>query len=164
MTQATSHAYEKLAALMEKEIDQAAALDMALRVEKDILSDKDFDGLEIVTAKKQTIVDALNALDAERQQLLHECGYGADRAGVEAFIDAQTGAHRQRLEELWRRLLDTVGACQQQNLVNGSIIGMSMRHCTQAMAVLCGQDPKDALYDPRGNASTNTQRQRHVKA
>ncbi len=164
MTQDTSLAYDKLVSLMEREVDQASALNTALRLEKDILSEKDFDGLEIVTAKKQTMVDALNALDAERQQLLHECGYTMDSAGIDAFIHAQQGARRQRLEALWQRLLDTVGACRQQNLVNGSIIGMSMRHCAQALAIICGQDPGEALYDPRGNASTNNQRNRYVKA
>lgn len=164
MTQDTSLAYEKLVSLMEREIDQASALNTALQLEKDILSNKDFDGLEIVTSKKQALIDALNALDAERQQLLHESGYGADSAGVEDFIHTLQGARRQRLEGLWRRLLDTVAACKQQNLVNGSIIGMSMRHCAQALAVLCGQDPRDAVYDPRGNAAANTQRQRYVKA
>lgn len=164
MTQNTSLAHEKLISLMEKEIDQAAALNSALQLEKDILSNKDFDGLEIVTAKKQALVDALNALDAERQQLLHESGYNSDSAGIEDFIHALPPPYRQRLEGLWRRLLDTVGSCKQQNLVNGSILGMSMRHCAQALAVLCGQDPRDAVYDPRGNAAANSKRQRYVKA
>ena len=128
MTHDTSHAYVKLVSLIEKEVDQASALNTALQLEKDILSNKDFDGLEVVTAKKQSVVDTLNALDAERQQLLHECGYSTDSAGVQAFIHAQSGVRKQQLESLWQRLLDTVDACQQQNLVNGSIIGMSMRH------------------------------------
>lgn len=164
MTQDMPIAYKKLVSLLEQELDLASALNTALRLEKDILSNRDFDGLEVVTVKKQTIVDALNALHAQRQQLLHECGYGTGNAGVEAFIHAQPETCRHHLEGPWRQLLDTVGACQQQNLVNGSVVGMSMRHCARALAVLCGPDPGEALYDTRGNAPSNSQRQTRVKA
>jgi flagella synthesis protein FlgN len=164
MKQSSSDTRGQMATLLEQEIEHATALNTALQLEKDILGNKDFEALEVVTVKKQAVIDALNALDAERSRLLHECGFTADNAGTETYIHAQAGPQGQQLERLWRRLLDIISSCRQQNLVNGSIIGMSMRHCAQALAVLRGQDPTDALYDSRGNAASANQRQRYVKA
>lgn len=164
MSDDTSQSAASLAQLIAREIQYVSELIDILRAENDTLNHNDRDGLITVIADKQGVIEALNEVDRRRAHCLNGAGYAADRHGVEAYIRDQAQPARGKLERLWQQLIELASACQRQNLVNGSIIGMSLRHCTQAVAVLCGQDPRQELYDPRGNALAAPRHRLPVKA
>jgi len=153
-----------LSHLIQQEMHHVLDLTKALEAEKDALGRNDHEGLVGVIAQKQAIIDGLNQVDQRRGQLLRGAGYGSDQAGIESYIGDQPEPKRQQLRDLWRQLLRAVSECQQKNLVNGSIIGMNLRHCAHAVSILCGHDPRQELYDPRGNASSTQPHGRPIKA
>jgi flagellar biosynthesis/type III secretory pathway chaperone len=160
----TSQSGMDFAVLLAEEIDCVSKLKETLQIERDCLHGNDHERLAAVTAQKQDVVDSLSGMDKRRSALLHTAGYTNDAKGIEAFIRDQSGAVRRQLQGLWQQILELASACRQQNLVNGSIIGMSLRHCSNVMAILGGRDPRDELYGPRGNASAPNQQRRPLKA
>lgn len=152
------------AALLTEEIEYISRLNDALRIERECLSGNDPECLAAVTVQKQNVVDALSGMDRRRAVFLQKAGYSNDNTGIEAFINSHTGNVRKQLQGLWLQMLELASACRQQNLVNGSIIGVSLRHCTNTLAILSGRDPRDELYGPRGNASAANQQRRPIKA
>lgn len=153
-----------LSQLLKLELEHVSDLMQTLGDEQNSIGHNDHEGLVAVIAKKQTVIDALNRVDRARAELLNAAGYTADYTGVESYIADQAEPDRQHLNKLWERLLQAVADCQQKNLVNGSIIGMNLRHCAQAVAILCGQPPRQELYDPRGNPSAIQPQGRPIKA
>ncbi len=153
-----------LSNLLKQEIQHVSDLTEALGAEQSRLGANDHDGLIGVIAQKQAVIDALNRVDKARAELLHAAGYGTDHIGIDSYIDDQPEPYKRQLKGLWRQLLQSVGECQQKNLVNGSIIGMNLRHCAQAVSILCGQDPRQELYDPHGNASSGQTHGYPIKA
>lgn len=162
MDSALSHT--GLSQLLDREMRLVTDLTGALEAEQRSLGDNDHEGLLAVIARKQAIIDSLNEADKARAQLLEHAGCAPDQAGIESYIDRQPEPSRRQLKDLWRRLLEAVADCQRRNLINGSIIGMNLRHCAQAVSVLRGRDPRQELYDLRGNASSTPRRGHPIKA
>lgn len=160
-----SAAARELADILAGEIDHAADLHAALQTETDQLSSGGYDALAQVAAHKERLIAGLGELQRRHAQVLAAAGYAADASATEQFIRELTEPDRARLQSQLQRLTDLLRACRDRNLVNGSVIGMSLRHTRQAFALLCGRDTTEPLYDPTGNtAAAATQRHRSIKA
>lgn len=112
--------------------EEASRLAEALAAERGALERADADALHLAGGAKQTHLDRLEQLDAERQQL--------SRA-----LAATTPAQR----IAWEGVMAALAECQRANQSNGQIVGQRLRQVRQALSVLTGST-ESGVYGPGG--------------
>ena len=155
--------HKELGSILKDEIEHVSLLKESLCAETKILEENDPQALNEITERKQWLVNTIAELDEKRSDLLRNAGYSADPAGTEAFISNLADTDSNMINPLWQELLKLTADCQRQNIINGSIIGNSLRHFNQAIALLTGQDTNAETYSPSGSTSSPTQQSRTIK-
>jgi len=134
-----------LTALLREELAATERLEQFLRREYDALKSRDLVGLEqIVTdlvgleqivTEKQTCVDRLRELIADRLAYLRERGASADAPGLAAQVDALPSPERDETNRLWAALERAAERVRTQNEVNGTVIAASRNHVERMLAI-----------------------------
>lgn len=136
-----------LTALLREELATTERLEQFLRREYDALKSRDLVGLEQIVTEKQTCVDRLRGLIADRLAYLRERGASADAPGLAAQVDALPSPERDETSGLWAALERAAERVRTQNEVNGTVIAASRNHVERMLAILRGRDSLDFLYD-----------------
>ncbi len=124
---------DELNRVLAQEIQAAGHLLRLLEDEHAALRGDDPDRLLEAVAAKERCAQSLERLTRRHRALL--AGRAADTVPEDAL-----GEELQRLAE----------ACRRQNAANGRLVEARRRHAEQALAILRGQSPGTAGYDPRG--------------
>ncbi|TAL71624.1 MAG: flagellar protein FlgN [Rhodanobacter sp.] len=125
-----------------------AQLGSVLAAERVALHDGDTEAIDQTGARKQALMQQLEALDAERQQFARE--------------QPQVAASR---NPAWRELVTALQQCQEQNLRNGNLASQRLRAVRQALAILTGgDDDGNGLYDSGGGLRGDIMRSRPLAA
>ncbi|MFN2309367.1 MAG: flagella synthesis protein FlgN [Gammaproteobacteria bacterium] len=151
---------ERLNALLHAEYACAGQLVTLLETETAALQGRDIDALETLAADKQALMQHFESLEAQRQALLEQAGFGGSPADVEGCIAWCDGSGQ--LARGWHLLLERIRRSQHQNRCNGAILEASRRHAQQALAVLRGQAPHGDLYHANGCTTTDNTRGRSI--
>jgi flagella synthesis protein FlgN len=141
---------QRLKAALEHEIQCTEALIRALDEEQEALTGREPARLETVLRDKQSQLVELEQASRQRNAVVQQAGYSADRQGVEACVracDVQGS-----LNALWERLNELVRQCRERNRVNGGIVELSRHHVQRALAVLRGGLPDSDLYTSEGRS------------
>jgi flagella synthesis protein FlgN len=120
-----------------------------LQDEQDALVKGNTDHLTELAKRKTEQVSALSRLAENRSRLLADAGFGADRQGLEAWLERHDSPSNE-LRILWNDLLQAADAARQTNETNGSMIENRLRHNQQALAVLQSAANQASLYGPDG--------------
>jgi flagellar biosynthesis/type III secretory pathway chaperone len=120
----------ELSDVMNEQIRCAEAMLETLGRENVALVAGDADALRATGAHKAQLVESLEALEAQRHDLA-----GADEA-----------AQRESAE--WRKLIEIVSACKDQNQRNGALLKARSEQVQIALRALRGSEP--GFYDPSG--------------
>ncbi|AFJ02601.1 Flagellar biosynthesis protein FlgN [Methylophaga frappieri] len=130
-----------------------------LQVERQALMDRDETKLNHCLKQKQPLVRQLEALGRQRELILKQAGFPADRQGMAAFIANQLPAQAETLQKMLASLKQTAQACQQNNQINGGIVSVNRQYLQRAMSILRGRDPEASAYGPGGEYTSGVVRQ-----
>lgn len=152
------NALPRLRQILEREHDAISLFVELLRQEQSDLAKGHTDGLAVLAEKKNHLADQLKTLSGERNAVLSEEGFPADRPGVEAWC----ASHPQDtgVGEAWASVLERAMQAKEINAVNGELIALRMRHNAQALEALRSSKQPFSLYGPNGQHATapNTRR------
>lgn len=136
--------------LIEDDLAPTQELLELLEKEAVALHGRDMPLLEVILARKQSLVVLLEQQGKRRHHLLTSLGLSADRAGVQALA-AQSPNGELLLQQL-DALNQLMDACKQVNESNGRIIHMQQHTTANQIRILNGGD-SPSLYDSRGATS-----------
>jgi flagellar biosynthesis/type III secretory pathway chaperone len=141
----------RLDACLQREIQAGGRLLEILRREHQALTANDLARLDEAVAEKAGLVAAMEACGSERNALLRDAGFDADRTAMDRLLDQHDSQRRSGVQRAWTRLLEIGAECQRQNLINGIIIQAGQQHARQALAILRGQPAvTGGEYGPEG--------------
>jgi flagella synthesis protein FlgN len=138
------------AATLDEEKTTAGALAELMQREQACLIDADIDGLGTLTDAKSQLVAQLATLTTARYQALQQAGHTGDEAGMQAWL--KTAGAPQHALACWQSLLNFAQAAKELNRTNGLLIGKHMARNEQALNILRGASPANALYGPNGQS------------
>ena len=134
------HLSEGLIAVLKEQIHCAEAMLTTLGHENEALLRGDAERLNAAGATKAQLVETLESLEHQRRSLAEAITAGvAATAGPGAAADPE-----------WRRLLDLIGECKQQNERNGALVKARSEQVRTALRALRGTEPD--LYGRSGLA------------
>ena len=131
------HVSEGLIAVLQEQILCAEAMLETLGRENRALTSGDAEQLNAAGADKAQLVETLDALERQRRSLTDAVVTGVAAAGA-----AQPAE--------WRRLLDLITECKQQNERNGALVKARSEQVRIALRTLRGSEPD--LYGRSGLA------------
>src|SRR5690606_32805519 len=99
----------------------------------------DSESLNATGADKARLVETLESLESERRTLTE---------AIETTLLETESTEA----PAWRKLLDLIAACKEQNQRNGALVKARAEHIRQALKVLRGADDPEC-YDPTGLTS-----------
>lgn len=136
-----------LATVAEEIATAAKRLLAQLETERSALISGDATTIDLVTAKKQALLQQIETLESERRHLLSYIGEGTYQLpfAMERELAQYKGAAQQ-----WRDTVATLARCQQLNEANGSLVELRMRHVRQALDLVMGVPSRTELYGPQG--------------
>jgi flagellar biosynthesis/type III secretory pathway chaperone len=133
------HVSEGLIAVLQEQILCAEAMLEALGRENHALTNGDAELLNAAGANKAQLVETLDALERQRRSLTDAVATGVATAAAGATQPAE-----------WRRLLDLITECKQQNERNGALVKARSEQVRIALRTLRGTEPD--LYGRSGMA------------
>ena len=158
-----SEAAERFRKLIDAQTEAAGELAAVLEQEYAVLKGDKADGLEAFADSKAPHVEALARLGSEVNAILASAGFAADADGVAAFIQAEDADGEAELEATWQALLQLLGQCHHQNLVNGTVIELRHRSVQHLLTALTGQNGTQT-YDLQGKTHSGSIPQSLAKA
>ena len=133
------HINQTLIAVLNEQIRCAEAMLSTLGRENQALLAGDSESLNATGADKARLVETLESLESERRTLTE---------AIETTLLETESTEA----PAWRKLLDLIAACKEQNQRNGALVKARAEHIRQALKVLRGADDPEC-YDPTGLTS-----------
>ena len=124
----------RLENLLDREIEAARLLSIALVAEKAALTGDDTDAVHTMAAEKIRLLGTLETMEVERRALWPV------PAGTLSFGNA--------VAERWRSLMQLMAGCRAANEVNGHIIHIRQNQIRQLLDIVRGGPP--LTYGPQG--------------
>lgn len=140
-----------LADIIAAEADVVSAFVLLLQEEQEILKTGEPDALPAVVERKMTTTQKLAPLSVSRNSELARTGFAADRAGIEAWLQANPGDQATRQQ--WDKLMSLAAEARELNRVNGELIRLRLQHNTQAVETLLAAANRQDLYGADGQAA-----------
>jgi flagella synthesis protein FlgN len=132
-----THAQLGLEDLLDREIEAARALSLALAAERAALTGDEPTVVHQSAADKIRLFAEIEAMEAERRALWNppEAGTAAESTSV-------------AVTERWKALLELMAGCRRANEVNGHIIHIRQNQIRQLLNIVRGGAPM--TYGPQG--------------
>ncbi len=128
-------AQRRLEDLLDRELEAARRLSIALAAERAALTGDTPDAVHRMAAEKIALLATIEALEVERRSM---CGTpAAGDAGIMATV-----------AERWRALMELIAGCRSANEVNGHIIHIRQNQIRQLIDIVRGGAP--VTYGPQG--------------
>ncbi|HED36018.1 MAG TPA: flagellar protein FlgN [Gammaproteobacteria bacterium] len=113
-----------------------------LKQEKQALGSQDFEQLKQLANNKQTLLDKLQLLDAQRDKkfssLLQQSHTSEKNTSDENFNSYITSTHNTALINQWAVTQKSIAGCQQQNEINGQILRKQGQLNLEMLSILTG--------------------------
>lgn len=151
----TSRANPFLKALLA-EIEVVQQFVDLLKLEQTSLSNGSTDDLLEFADQKGKLAVQINSLATQRNTLLAGQGFGADRAGVEAWCAKQP--KEKATANAWANILSLAYEARELNRLNGELIQIRLQYNSKALEALQGGENSFDLYGPDGQATTQGHR------
>ncbi len=132
-----THAQRRLEELLDREIEAARALSLALAAERAALTGDQPTVVHQSAADKIRLFAEIEALETERRALWNPPEPGS--AGESASV---------AVAERWNALLELMAGCRRANEVNGHIIHIRQNQIRQLLNIVRGGAPM--TYGPQG--------------
>jgi flagellar biosynthesis protein FlgN len=132
-------------------VEELAALERfhsLLLQEQEVLTHAHADKLPPLVEQKSALAGRLGQFLAERERSLTASGFPTGREGMDAWLAVQP--EKQRLSEIWARLLHLAEEARRQQALNGKLIAIQLQHTQQALAALMSAGGHPLTYGPDG--------------
>jgi len=139
------------ATLLQHEIQAVERFVDLLRSEQSALQAGDAEALTGLTAAKNSLIDELGRLAAERNRQLSQLCGAEDRDGLARWAEANGPA----AAELRQRLLNLAAEARELNTLNGKLLTLRLNHTQSALFAL-HPGTLDHVYGRDGQPSTRT--------
>jgi flagellar biosynthesis/type III secretory pathway chaperone len=136
-------ARRRLEDLLDREIETARLLGIALGAERAALTGTSAEAVQNGAAEKMQLLGAIEKLEDERRALAAAAEQGLPGASV-----AQGVGVAATVAERWRTLMELMARCRMANEVNGYIIHLRQGQIKQLIDVVRGGSP--ATYTAQG--------------
>ena len=127
----------QLKQLLQTQNDHITRANDYLAVLKQAISEGRLDGLQQSLSHPDLAIDEIEKLEAQRQQLLADSGFAADRGGLAnciAWCDDDNG----RLAELYKQLLENLYQLRHSIQVNSLLVNRGQQRVRRSIGVLTG--------------------------
>lgn len=145
---------QRLAELLRQEQNSAQRLHSELERQHEGLASSQPELIEASAHATQQHVQALAALEKQRNALAARLGYSGDNDGMEQLI--RWCDYDGTLAQQWRKLLEMARRCRDSNQVNGAVVDINRRRIRQALGILRGQLSDAELYGRSGQTASDT--------
>jgi len=116
--------------------------------EREMLEQRQHDGLPQIIEQKDQLLDALAQSARQRQQILQALGLKPDTQNWQDLLSAHAALAESR--EPWHALKNAFGECQRLNDINGKMISRSKQTLGNLLNILRGQVATPQLYTQTG--------------
>ncbi|MCK4742523.1 MAG: flagellar protein FlgN [Sulfuriflexus sp.] len=131
---------------------QAQLLIQLLDDERVCISSNDGQALEEIAVNKATLAQTIQASTKVFSQQLQQAGFSADNHGLTDYFENCDQTHASNFKDTWQNLQLRLKECQDENRINGKLLGSSQRRIKQALSILQGQPVDEDLYGRGGEA------------
>lgn len=146
----------ELRRILDRSLECAVRLEELLREEQTALERQEIEKLPPITASKETCVQCLQSLEAERRSLCAALGFGAGPAEMEKLLKwCDSGS---AVSTLWSRLLVLAEQCESLNRTNGAVGRIRHDQVMSALVLLSGNGAATPQYRADGQESSRFQR------
>lgn len=142
---------EKLATILQREIDNLNTLQSIVDREYEALADANIPAIEALIAEKNRALHTQAELAKSRQDIVQQHSFDDTPDGLLRFIDECD--NRDTLSTAYRHLSTLARDCRDSNRANGRLISQKQRHAADALDVLRKTDSKSSLYSSQGKTS-----------
>lgn len=143
-----------VSAIIEQEIAQIGRLIETLTLEQESLKTGDANALPEICAGKNSLVAAMNQLEAERMQAIGQEVTANDRLNMTRWLADNASDTDATVN--WKKLLKLASDAKALHEVNGSLIDLHLRNTTDALAILTQHPESPTLYGASGQTMPNT--------
>ena len=152
---------EELKKLIKQDIVDLTALNSILEQEKVTLTTSNTQKISKLAEHKSQTVAQLESRAKAKAKLMSNSGMGIRPGQVEEKLSELKD---DVLMSLWQESRNKLNDCQQQNVVNGSIISQSRQRVTKLMSIIRGQHKAPNLYGQQGKSQSFNSSHRIGKA
>lgn len=131
-----------LLSILAAELDAMARLHGELQQESDALEYLHADRLPALAERKQSLVEALEALTAQRTECLRRAGIGAEQAGMRAYLSTASA----EVVKAWDDLIAETAACEALNRHNRALNQSGQRQIRRLLRALRGEPVEPPTY------------------
>lgn len=151
--------------LLEENIQTTDKLLTLLEEERTHLKQRNHTVIPALLEQKHQLMSRLEQTAAQRQQWLTQAPQQTDtQTADERWNTLLTDLGGPTLTKLWDTFKDNLTACQQNNEVNGRMIGRGQQSVRQLLTLLKGQVEAPTLYNQSGSTQSHSLSQTVVKA
>ena len=146
-----------LAKHLKQEIEWIKELNNTLHVEKQVLSTRQFDKLEALAEKKQTLSTSLENSSIERMKLIGDPDTKSPSKFLQNFLKECTPDDSKLINDLNKELAEELSICRELNTVNGQVIATNIHTREEIVNILSGgTKAKDvSVYTSTGNIKSS---------
>ncbi|MDP3511984.1 MAG: flagellar protein FlgN [Sulfuritalea sp.] len=142
--------------LLEQTIAELQGFVAVLAAERNALVSGDIDQLPTIAGEKSQQAVRLANLEAERDAAQRSAGFAAGRAGLDAWVGANT--RPTAALGMLQRYLELAAAAKRENELNGKLIAARMQQNQQALATLLGEAADATPYGADGQQKSSSGR------
>lgn len=140
--------------LLRREVELLESFAKLLEEEQSILKQNIPDELPALAKKKAPLIEALNAIEAQRNKALATQGFASDREGMQSWLNQHP--KEQQTNTLWNSLLAGAKRARDLNDLNGQLVNQQLQMTGEALAVLGHEARRQTLYGANGQSTPLT--------
>ncbi|KTD16979.1 flagella synthesis protein FlgN [Legionella jordanis] len=152
---------------LETEIALLQQLIDLLNLEKQALSNRQFESLETLANQKEQVSESLESASKKRIKLLGlDLNLADPKLALDEFLKRCSPEERQQISSLNQTLLEKILICRELNAVNGQVIVNNISTRQDIINALTGKDQSEAAvtYSASGSVSTSKEPNSFQKA
>ncbi|MFV0371267.1 MAG: flagella synthesis protein FlgN [Azonexus sp.] len=138
-------------ALLRQEDELVAQFIALLEEEQAILRAATPDGLELVSARKRPLIEALDAAERERAKLIGSPPGKTSRADMQSWLEKQPQSAE--FAALWQSILQHAQAAKALHLENQELLNKRLATTEAALDILMQRQKDTAVYGSDGQTS-----------
>ncbi|MFK7160503.1 flagellar protein FlgN [Marinospirillum sp. MEB164] len=115
-------------------------------------AEKQGDGLDALTEKKQALLQQVEQDVQARQAFLEAQGLTPDQAGLDAFFAQQDERIAKALSQGWTQLVQLLSQVQEANQLSARLIQRGLRHFDLLFKAVKASQGQVRVYNPAGGA------------
>jgi len=131
-----------------------------LKVERDCISKRDFEGHKVVLAKKNECISSLAQAGQHLTTLFKKLGVKVydpamkdfDPAKIDELISRCPSPQKATISNNWNALKKELATCQHLNSINSRIVHHSKKHVGRLLSIIKGHDQRTNLYQADGQS------------